>query len=332
MRAFQDAFDKVVEKMFDPLELLIAIFTKQLEKAGYHLDENQLQHLRMQLAERGDSDNLNIDIPGINDDVVVDLPEGQEVDDLVQEIESSIPSLINEAVIIATEALLSSLKKDAPRMLKQHRRVKTNFLKKIATVWAEPLDLLETLLVIAVEAGDNVNEILRDEPTKNQDCVFEVVARLHARSCQIGYEILTLLRAGYADGAHARWRSLHELVVVVYFIHDQGQETARRYLLHDAVDKHKAAKMYQEHFLALGVLPFGERELEGFNQYEKEIIDELAVDEADAKFYKKEYGWASSAEHRDPAFVDIAKKSGFIHMSPYYKWASHNVHAGPMRL
>ena len=317
--------------MFDPLEWQIRIIVNQVEKAGYSLNENQLQHLRAQLSKQESSDDSTIDILGIDDDIVIDFPEEEELIGIVQQIENSIPSLLNESINSASETLLASLKKDAPRMLKEHKKVKLNFQKKVASTWAESLDLLETLLVIAVEAGDNVNSHLRGEASKNQDYVFDVVARLHSRSCQIGYEILTLLRAGYADGAHARWRSLHELVVVAYYIRDKGQEIAKRYLLHQVVDKNKAAKMYQEHFIALGVMPFDEEVLEDFKQFEEDVIAELALNEADAKFYKKEYGWASSEEHRDPNFVDIARKSGFIHMSPYYKWASHNIHAGPMR-
>ncbi|MBO0931872.1 DUF5677 domain-containing protein [Fibrella aquatilis] len=317
--------------MFNPLEWQIRIITDQVEKAGYLLTESQLQHLRVQLSEQENSDNFDIDIPGIDDDIIINFSQEEELEIIVQQIENSIPSLLNESVDIASEELTSSLKKDAPRMLKQHKRIELNFQKKIASIWGKSLDLLETLLVIAVEAGDNINDCLRDEASKNQDYVFDVVARLHARSCQIGYEILTLLRAGYADGAHARWRSLHELIVVAYYISDQGQETAKRYLLHEVVDRNKATKMYQEHFLALGVLPVDEKELEDLKQSEKDVITEVAFDDNDAKFYKKEYGWASSEEHRDPKFVDIAKKSGFLHMSPYYKWASHNIHAGPMR-
>ncbi|GAB3049039.1 DUF5677 domain-containing protein [Spirosoma pulveris] len=317
--------------MFDPLEWQIRIITNQLEKEGYFLTDSQLQHVRTQLSEQEQGNNPNIDIPGIDDDIVIDFPEEEELNRMIEQMQTSIPEVLNESINSASEALLSSLRKDAPRMLKEHKKNKLDFQKKIAASWAGALDLLETLLVIAVEAGDNVNNNLRDEAAETQDYVFDVVARLHARSCQIGYEILTLLRAGYPDGAHARWRSLHELVVVAYYIRDRGQEIAKRYLLHQVVDKNKAAKMYQEHFSALGVVPFDEEELEDFKQFEKDVIAELNLDEADAKFYKKDYGWASSEEHRDPSFVDIARKSGFIHMSPYYKWASHNIHAGPMR-
>ena len=53
---------------------------------------------------------------------------------------------------------------------------------------------------------------------------------MHARACRTGYEILTLLDAGLASAAHARWRSLHEVAAVAFFVKEHGPETAERYL------------------------------------------------------------------------------------------------------
>ena len=40
--------------------------------------------------------------------------------------------------------------------------------------------------------------------------------------------ILALLRSGFADDAHARWRSLHELAVVSGFISEYGEDVAEK--------------------------------------------------------------------------------------------------------
>jgi hypothetical protein len=39
---------------------------------------------------------------------------------------------------------------------------------------------------------------------------------------QIFNEILVLLKSGYADGANSRWRSLHELAVISFFLLDNN--------------------------------------------------------------------------------------------------------------
>jgi len=53
------------------------------------------------------------------------------------------------------------------------------------------------------------------------------LARLYGRACQIGRKIELLLSNGFADGAEARWRTLHELTVVACFIYKHGEETAK---------------------------------------------------------------------------------------------------------
>src|SRR5208282_6072349 len=91
---------------------------------------------------------------------------------------------------------------------------------------------------------------------RSSDFAFEVLTRLHARSCQIASEVLSLLLAGHADGAMARWRSLHEISVVCSFISKHGNELAERYLLHQCVESYKAAAQYQEYCDRIGDAPF----------------------------------------------------------------------------
>ena len=97
---------------------------------------------------------------------------------------------------------------------KRQRRQRTQFLKRLYQVWGEPLSQLERLIVIATELGGCINSRLRAQEPCPDPFTVEVQTRLHARACQIAQEVLTLLSAGYADGAMGRWRSLHEVTVV----------------------------------------------------------------------------------------------------------------------
>ncbi len=92
---------------------------------------------------------------------------------------------------------------------------------------------------------DNITIDFNDDDAKEGDFVFDVVIRLHARACQIASEVLKLLKSGFADGAHARWRSLHEVAVVALFIHKHGNDVAEKYLLHDVVESYRAATQYR---------------------------------------------------------------------------------------
>ena len=46
--------------------------------------------------------------------------------------------------------------------------------------------------------------------------------------------------------------------------------------------------------------------------------------------YRNNYGWAAEVlSTDDPNFSQIERNSGLDHLRPYYKLASHNVHANP---
>ena len=74
----------------------------------------------------------------------------------------------------------------------------------------------------------------------------------------------------------------------------------------------------------MGDEPIPQDEYESIERVRNELI---------ARFgnpYKNNYGWAASAlSKNDPNFSDIEESSGLDHLRPYYKLASHNVHANP---
>ncbi len=86
----------------------------------------------------------------------------------------------------------------------------------------------------------------------------------------------------------------------------------------------EAAIKYQEHCEVLGYQKLTEEELSKI----KERYD-CFVNKYGASF-KNDYGWASVAIGKDsPRIADIEAVVGLEYMRPYYKMASHNVHANP---
>jgi hypothetical protein len=184
------------------------------------------------------------------------------------------------------------------------------------------LNLLELFLIIVFEAGDITNKHFRSENSDENKFVFEALTRLHAKACQVSLEILTLLRSGYADGAHARWRSLHELAVIGTFIANNGNDLAEKYILHEAVESLQIANQYNKYYEKLGEDSISLEEY----QLLKSNYDKLLNRFGDS--YKNDYGWAASLLNKKrPTFSDIEESINLDHYRPYYKMASHNIHA-----
>ena len=151
--------------------------------------------------------------------------------------------------------------------------------------------------------------------------VTELLTRLHARACRVGSEVLVLLESGHAGGAHARWRTLHEIAVVALFLRDRGKDIANAYLLHDGIVSYRAARQAEEKKIET-VAP---HEILRLRQRYELLVGRFG------KPYAEEYGWAAAVLGRErPTFADIEASSvGLDATRPYYRLASHDVHAGP---
>ena len=218
--------------------------------------------------------------------------------------------------------MLKAIKQDARSGLKANRRLRQRFEKNHWKRWQKPLELLELFVALATEAGESCVKALPEDIARSNDAVFAALTPLHARACQVASAILALLRSGYADDAHARWRALHEIAVVSQFINEQGRDTANRYLLHDAIQRYKLARKLQEHAEAINEEPLSQEE---FDEIKAERDDLLARFD---KSFGQDYGWAAAALGDErPNIAKIEASVDLERWRPYYGLASDNVHA-----
>lgn len=241
----------------------------------------------------------------------------KELQERLNKILDSIPDLTDRISLIVKK----TLDKNSASMLREHRKIRRYFEKRHNKLWEKGLNLLHTFIVISYEAGEDLNKLLREDAVKENDLVFDVLTRLHARSIQVAYEVLFLLESGFADGAHARWRTIHEISVVSLFIKKYGKEIAERYLLHEVIESYKAMSQYQEYCKKLNQPPFSEDEIKSTKTAKDKLVQKYG------KEFCEQYGWAYSILKKNPNFFDIEKESGLDHLRPYYKMASYNVHA-----
>ena len=128
--------------------------------------------------------------------------------------EDEFPERFRELNDEGARGLAKELKRRGPKMLRQHRRIRRGFERRLFRRWRKALRLYETIMVAAQEAGADFNDKYRAEARQQDDFVFEALVSLHGRASRITSETYALLRTGHADGAQARWRTLHELAVV----------------------------------------------------------------------------------------------------------------------
>ncbi len=238
--------------------------------------------------------------------------------------EIDISELISEVTPDAVRLIKASLLESSAEMLRERRELFDGFSQRNNERWAKGFDSLEILIVTCTEAGEDVNNSYRNEAVEEQNLVFDLVVSLHARACQISQEILCLMKSGFADAAHARWRALHEVNVTAKFIAKHGQECAERFHFHDVVDSYDGMREHRKYEDRLNE-----------KAPEQQVIDECKAEyESLIQHYGKKfsghYGWAAYLfpEHNRVGFGAIEKDVQLDHMRPYYKWASLNIHSG----
>ena len=209
-----------------------------------------------------------------------------------------------------------------------HQRVEQRsydgFRRRLSRRWGKSLDKLHLLIALARDFGAVVGGAV-SVPTIDRPYLVDVVTRLHARACQVSLEVHTLLCSGLADGAMARCRTLHEIAATAFFVHQHGEQTAERYVLHEAIESWRAACDYNRHARALKVRPFKPSEMRTFEATRTHLLDRFG------KSFDGHYGWASHILRpgtNEPvrSFTDI-ERIVLPHLRPYYQLASHNVHA-----
>lgn len=197
----------------------------------------------------------------------------------------------------------------------------------VRATYKEPLNRLLVLHEIFMEVTDKFFQDNHLKPHDPSSPKFIALMQLYARSSRIICEIATLLRNGLADGAHARWRALHECVVTAQLIATHDAELAVRYLNHETIQRFRAGEQYNKYHRKHGMRRIDARTMRALQRDREVLVSRFGSS------FSKEYGWASSITGKaQPQFKDLQTLAGYEHFQPVYRWASEQNHAGPRGL
>lgn len=328
MYGLQNIFDRTVENHIQAIQKKLV--TQKFKEYGVILNKRQLAlvlnstngEFQLELTPAQLKAACKLTGRESVDEIRIDFTQA-ELDAATGEFSSLLSKAIPKAIDGTAHSLLRLLKKEAQAQWEFSEKVEADFRRKLERTWKKPLRLLDIYITLIKHAARRFAEVYSPS-TEEEQTVYDVLIKLHARACQISLEVATLLKSGFADGAHARWRTLHEVVIVALFIQRHGADNAERYLLHEAIETYKAAEQYQQYCASIGYRPFDKRTMKRFRkEYDAKI----------AKFgksFKSQYGWAAVALGKSaPTFAHLEEAVGLDKLRPYYRMASHNVHANP---
>ena len=151
--------------------------------------------------------------------------------------ETELPKLIERLASSTSQRLGKRLKSDwaNEHILQQNEIIA--FRNHLENRWGIPLSKLRMMLTIAREWCQELNSESENSKEDNKLKLHDILIRLQARACQVADEIICLLENGFADGAMARWRTLHEIGIVAAVISKHGDGMVERYVAHQAVNQ-----------------------------------------------------------------------------------------------
>jgi hypothetical protein len=110
------------------------------------------------------------------------------------------------------------LDRNADSELKRFRARRAAVHRQTRRDWGAAFDAYTRVATYATQFGSDLALDLHAHLESEHPHLVNVMARLHASACLVAFEILTLLQAGHAQAALARWRTLHETAVTALFI------------------------------------------------------------------------------------------------------------------
>jgi len=320
MDKLQNAMNKILEEV--PLTILSALLDEKLREKNIKLSKRKLGDLTRRLLQ----ENTGAITLSRRTDLLIEFTD-EDADHFAakaNEFLERLPGLVERLSDTAVVDILASLRRRWRKEADLQRREMNGFRKRLEERWGAGFEPLRMLAAIAREFGADINRDIGSAGGGERPQTFDVLIKLHARACQVTDEIICLLGGGYADGAMARWRTLHEIAAVAYLIARDGEDLAERYIAHQAVESRKAARQYEQYRENLGLTPFGEAELLQIETDYAALIAKYGDD------FKHSQGWASKAVGKsNPSITHIQEAVHLDHLGPYYRMASHNVHANP---
>jgi hypothetical protein len=259
----------------------------------------------------------------IHDQLLELLQEG-ELDE--EPTEDEIAEATSEVIEAVGDSMYQQVRED-DEGLRRLYETKAEFQRGIEDRWGEPLELLERFIIWSQETGDAINSEYRLQAAQEQDFVFDALTRLHARAVQVAMEIHHLLKGGFADGAFARWRSLHELSITTSFIKQAGSDTAERFLHYRYLWEYYFAQTYQEHADDLDEEQIADETMASLEEGKVELVERFGSDFDDNGYGT---GWAADAYEGGggPSIRGLQEAGDLDHYQPYYRLASESVHGG----
>ena len=238
-----------------------------------------------------------------------------------EKVKLKFPELLADLGNIFSQGLITFYK---TKILDELRQKEADFNNRLFKEYKEGFDYLQIFIDLNKYLGKQFSKELESQIPEDDKLKLHVLFRLHGRACQVATEIQTLLKFGYSDGAHARWRTLHEISVIFNLLLENDNLLTEMFVKFEYIEKLKRAKNSNEHLEKINWQPIDEKTINELEQQKEILIKKYGDD------FAKSYGWTLNIipQKGERSFRKLEELVGLDYLRPFYSWACENVHSG----
>lgn len=329
----QDALDQCVAQVTSREQLLPWVLVKTAKRLDLSLPEFEIERLTTAILNaEGNVLQLDLDPPCALGETEEEIQA--TVQRLLNELTESIPDIEDNLVEAVSQAVPDALARVA-ELIGSHmsdqafeyslhlRKAHLDRAETVQCTWGTAIEQVDLLRHMVLEWNCAAMEV-RSGAYTNPNTAF-ALSRLVTRAYEIVGEIVLLGRAGYADGALARWRSLHEVCVVAMFLARQSDRCAQMYLSHHWVEELRLLEVDKASGTACARNTHHDRYVRDLRKQKTAMVNKFG------KAFASDYGWASVALGRaKTTFRDLESHVGLETLRRGYQQANSTVHGGAL--
>lgn len=323
-RSFTPLHDDILKMATDTIGPAVAvqIVSKKFAEAGVRMTTREQRALHQAIVG-GSIDDFSLTRRRTSAPVVTFTSEDGEA--LTEEASRRTGALFKHALkqsrVHASDVLTTLHQRWSSERRRQHRE-SVGFRRRLRKRWERPFSLFQMFMTVYRESGEQMANAVIGTTANGRPLSARVLIDLHARSCQVLYEIITLIEGGFADGAMARCRTLHEIAVTAMFLQQGDEDLTTRYIDHQIVESWKAVQKHLKYQGRIAERPPSLKAQQKLKLQYDSVISKYREE------FKEQYGWAAAWLRKGrPTFADIELSVDLDHLRPYYQLASHPVHA-----
>lgn len=331
--SIQDALDRCVAQATSREQLLSLALARAAKRLNISLPEDEVRRLTVALLNaEGEKILFDVNPPCAFGDNAKEIQAtvqglidelGESITDILGNVAEAISQAVPNALSSVAEFIGDRISEQALEHSYHLRKAHSERAETVQRMWGKAIEQLDLLRHIVLE-WDHAAVLHRKGAYAKPNTAF-ALNKLVARAYEVVGEVITLARSGYADGALARWRSLHEICVITMFLAMRSDKCAQMYLSHHWVEELRLLDVDRASGTARAKNTHSDRYIHDLRKQKDVMV---------AKFgtaFAKDYGWASVELGRaKTTFRDLESHVGLETLRRGYQQANSTVHGGAL--